>query len=93
VVSMGTPHKSVLKFRPQDRNRRRWLKWHRESGEYYGLYNWQQNYSDQLWRKMKWPRYYKIGQHLHYLAQHAPKNVRAKWQSAWRRFVKHYQKY
>lgn len=93
MVSMGTPRKSVLKFRPQDRNRGRWLKWQRESGDHWGAMNWQENYRDKLWRKLKWPRVYKIGQHLHYLASHAPRNVRVKWQPAWRRFMNHYRKY
>jgi hypothetical protein len=83
----------VKKFRPKDYNRRRWLSWQRQTGDSYGQYNWQTNYSDRLWRKMKWPRYYQIGQHLQYLALHAPQNVRAKWRPAWRRFINHYRKY
>lgn len=85
--------KLALKFRPQDYNRYRWLTWQRKTGDSRGQYNWQQSYSDRLWRKIKWPRYRRIGQHLHYLANHAPKNVRTKWQPAWRRFIKHYPKY
>jgi hypothetical protein len=85
--------KSRLKFRPQDYHRGRWLKWHRSSGEYHGDYNWQENYKDKLWRKMKWPRVLKIGHHLHYLASHAPRNIRVKWQPAWRRFYKKYTKF
>jgi hypothetical protein len=82
----------VLKFRPQDYNRGRWLKWARENRDSHGQYNWQQNYSDKFWLKYKRPRVYKVGDHLHYLALHAPRSVRLKWRPAWKRFYKQHPK-
>jgi hypothetical protein len=83
----------MIKFRPLDYNRPRWLSWRRKTGDSRGQYNWSQNYSDRLWRKIKWPRYYKIGQHLQYLALHAPPSVRSKWRLNWRRFSNKYRKF
>jgi hypothetical protein len=39
------------------------------------------------------PRAYKIGGHLHYLASHAPLSVRKKWKPAFRRFCQKYKKF
>jgi hypothetical protein len=74
------------KFRPQYYDSRRRLKWWRDYREYAGELNWQVNHSDRTFRKQGWPRVYRIGQHLHYLACHAPLSVRPKWRDAWRRF-------
>lgn len=77
-----------MKFRPQYYNARRKLIWWRKYQEYAGELNWQENYSDRDYRLQGWPRVYKIGYHLHYLACHAPPAVRPKWRSAWQRFIK-----
>lgn len=82
-----------LKFRPQEYNRRRKLVWWREYREYPGELNWQENYSDKNFRHQGWPRVYKIGFHLHYLACHAPRSITKKWYSAWRRFYKKYKQF
>lgn len=82
-----------MKFRPQDFDRRRRLKWWREYRDYIGDLNWQVGYSNKNFRQMSWPRVYKIGQHLHYLACHAPLSVRPKWRSAWLRFSRKYKKF
>lgn len=82
-----------MKFRPQYYNPRRRLKWWREHREYAGELNWQVNHSDRTFQKQRWPRVYKIGQHLHYLACHAPMSVRPKWRSAWRKFYKTHRKF
>ena len=77
-----------MKFRPEDYNKTKWLKWQRITGDYRGEFNWQENLKEKFWT----PRVYKIGNHLHYLACHAPKNVRKKWKSNWQRFIQHYKK-
>lgn len=82
-----------MKFRPQHYSSRRRLIWWREYQEYAGELNWQENYNDRDFRLQKWPRVYKIGQHLHYLACHAPLAVRPKWRSAWRRFLKQHRNF
>lgn len=83
----------VLVFRPQQYNRRRRLKWWRENKEYVGELNWQQPHSLKTFKKQGWPRVYKIGQHLHYLACHAPKPINKKWYPAWKQFIKRYKKF
>jgi hypothetical protein len=47
--------------------------------------HWQPRY-----RLTRFPEVYNIGVQLHYLAQHAPLTVRARWLPAWRRFIAHY---
>lgn len=83
----------TTKYRPQFFNTRRRLKYWREYREYTGELNWQTTMDQKTFTKMGWPRVYKIGQHLHYLACHAPLAVRPKWQSAWQRFVKKYRNF
>jgi hypothetical protein len=78
-----------VKFRPQQYNRQKWLRWHRESGQYWGDYNWQFQHKTDFYQ----PRVYKTGSHLHYLAAHAPPNVQLKWHSAWLRFLKQHPRY
>lgn len=82
-----------MKFRPQHYNPRGKLKWWRLYGEYVGQLNWQENVSDQTFRKLGWPRVYRIGQHLHYLACHAPKPVNSKWSRVWHRFNHKYRNF
>ena len=81
-----------LKFRPQGWPRREVIRCYRENGHCIGIYNWytRSSVDDYL---IESPKIYKIGSHLHYLACHAPKNIRAKWNSAWRRFYKNYPKF
>jgi|688.fasta_scaffold238497_2 hypothetical protein len=81
-------NQTKMKFRPKDYNSKKWLKWQRISGDHWGELNWQENYKDNFWK----PRVYKIGSHLHYLACHAPINIRKKWYKNWQRFIKNYQK-
>lgn len=83
----------LSKFRPQYYNPRRRLKWWLNYREYAGELNWQVNHSDRTFRKQRWPRVYRIGQHLHYLACHAPMPVRSKWRVAWRRFTHKYRNF
>ena len=82
-----------MKFRPQYFSPQRRLKWWREYQEYAGELNWQSNYSNKNFRQMGWPRVYKIGHHLHYLACHAPLPVRPRWQAAWQRFLKNHRNF
>lgn len=53
-----------------------------------GPENWQSRY-----RLTRFPGVYNIGSQLHYLAQHAPKAVRSRWQWAWQRFIQRYKKF
>lgn len=82
-----------MKFRPQQYSKKRQLVWWRDYGEYVGELNWQVNLGDKVFKKMGWPRVYKIGQHLHYLGAHAPKNVNKKWHYALKRFYKRYRQF
>jgi len=93
MVGLGWIDCTAMKFRPQYYSARRRLHWWREYQEYAGTLNWQENYSDRDFRKQGWPRVYKIGQHLHYLACHSPISVRPKWRSAWQRFIKKYRNF
>jgi len=80
-------------FRPQQYNKQRRLVWWREFREYVGDLNWKTNYTVKIFKQQKWPRVYKIGQHLHYLACHAPQSVNKKYYQAWCRFYKKYRKF
>lgn len=81
------------KFRPQHYDPRRRLKWWLNYREYVGELNWQVGHSDRTFRRERWPRVYKIGQHLHYLACHAPLPVRSRWHMAWLRFNRKYRNF
>lgn len=81
-----------MKFRPQDYNKGRWLRWMRNNQDQRGLYNWQNYLSVKIQRKAKYTAIMQIGHHLHYLGCHAPKPVRKKWYPNWLRFIKHYPK-
>ena len=93
MVGLGWIDCTAMKFRPQYYNPQRRLKWWLDYQEYAGELNWQENYSDRNFRRQGWPRVYKIGHHLHYLACHAPLAVRPKWRAAWQRFIKQYRNF
>lgn len=60
-------------------------------------HGWIKNYNfldrSEIYELQHFPRVYRIGSQLHYLALHAPEAVSLKWRTANRRFVDHYRKF
>jgi hypothetical protein len=80
----------AIKFRPIYVSPKYRLKFWLQFGRYenYNIIDRKTEY-----RLSSFPTVYRIGSHLHYLADHAPLPIQRKWKPVFRRFCERYRKF